>query len=157
MGRSPRNQAEDSRVPSGGSHTGHASCRQELDKVCARETPQGLSAPGFHWSCSHRQPLPSMYRNFRFLERKQVLSINPIVCINIVDLVRPSYHLGKVSYREWFTVLVPGLQPRPSLQAGLSKDPVSWAGRGVVFLTESSRAAHGLTAGGVRPTVSSVM
>lgn len=143
-GRGSWGEVPATRVPSGGSHTGHASFLQELDKVCAGETPQGLSAPGFHWSCSHRQRLPSMYRNFRFLERTQVLSINPIVCINTVDLGRPSYHLGKVLYREWFTFLVPRLQPRPPLQAGLSEDPVSWAGRGMVFLTEfSSRSrAH---------------
>lgn len=43
------------------------------------------------WCCSHGQPLPSMYRNRGFVERKEVLSINLIVCINIVDIVRPSY------------------------------------------------------------------
>ena len=90
------------------------------------------------WCCSHGQPLPSMYRNRRFAERKQVLSINPIVCINIVDKVRPSsLRESFISASEWFIIQVPRLQPRPALPAGLSKDPIlGWPWE--LFLTEGS-------------------
>lgn len=79
-----------------------------------------------------------MYRNHRFVERKQVLSINPIVCINIVDKVRPSsLRESFISASEWFIIQVPRLQPRPAMPAGLSKDPIlGWLWE--LFLTEGS-------------------
>ena len=61
-----------------------------------------------------------------------------------------------ISASEWFIIQVPRLQPRPALPAGLSKNPIlGWPWE--LFLTEGSGVSLGLTAGGVRPMVSSLM
>lgn len=69
-------------------------------------------------------PLPSMYQNSRLPERKQVLSINHIVCINKLSTISQSYHLGKfyISIGNCLPDNFPETSQGSVSQAGLFKD-----------------------------------
>ena len=79
------------------------------------------SALGFYWGSSHRHPLPSTYQNSRLAEGKQVFSISHTVCTNSLGLVNPTL-TSSGNGGNPPEIQVPSCQPRPTLQAGLSKE-----------------------------------
>lgn len=52
-------------------------------EMSTRETHEKLSPQSFSWELITWQPLPSMYQNFGLPERKQVFSINRMVCTTV--------------------------------------------------------------------------
>lgn len=76
---------------------------------------------GFHWNWSHRKPLPNMHPNFRLLQEKWMFSSDHTVqCKHSEALLL--FKGFYISVGKLFTIQIPRLQPKPTLQADLSKD-----------------------------------
>lgn len=79
---------------------------------------RGLVPRDFFGGWSHGHPLPGMYQNSKLLERKQVVSINYIVCTN--SLVTKATLFISVNRESCLAGKSPDTSSVPGFQAGLS-------------------------------------